>query len=63
VLGRVRHPDNGVLILVATGLLVLAGGALWAHDHAPDWVDVAMSLTGGALLALGHIRNLRLCRA
>jgi len=60
---RIRHPDVLVLVLMVLGLLVLAGGALWAHDSAPHWVDVAMSLVGGALLAIGHVRNFKVCRA
>ena len=61
-LARMNHRDTTVLVLVGTGLLILVAGALWAHDHAPAWVDPAMSVTGGAILAVGHIRNFRICR-
>jgi len=57
-----RHRDRLVYGLVGAGLTVLLIGALWAHDHAPHWVDIAMSVTGGAILAAGHIRNFMLCR-
>ncbi len=62
ILARLHHPDAKVLMLVGAGLFVLAVGAFWAHSYAPPWVDTAMSVTGGALLAAGHIRNFRLCR-
>jgi hypothetical protein len=62
-LARLRHPDVWVLVLVVMGLLILTGGALWAHDYAPPLVDTVMALAGGALLAIGHIRNFRLCKS
>lgn len=62
ILARRRHPDSAVVALVGAGALVLIAGAFWAHDNAAPWVDTAMSLTGGALVAAGHIRNFRLCR-
>lgn len=61
-LGRIRHPDAWVIGLIGAGLLILAVGAVWAHEHAAPWVDTAMSLTGGTILAVGHLRNFRLCR-
>lgn len=61
-LARLNHPDRRVLLLVGSGILVLCLGAFWAHDHAARWVDTALSLFGGGLLAVGHIRNFRLCR-
>jgi len=57
-----NHRDNLVLALVGTGLMLLLLGALWAHDNAPHWVDLALSLAGGAVLAVGHIRNFMICR-
>ena len=57
-----RHRDALVLSLVGIGLLILVGAAIWAHDHAALWVDQAMSVIGGAVLAAGHIRNSLLCR-
>ncbi len=59
---RRRHPDRLVVLLVATGLAILFLGAFWAHDHADPWVDTALSVLGGLILAVGHIRNFRLCR-
>jgi hypothetical protein len=61
-LARRQHPDRRVLVLVGAGMLILVAAALWAHDYASSWVDTAMSISGGALLATGHIRNLLLCR-
>lgn len=61
-LARFQHRDGLVLLLVGVGLAVLLGAAVWAHDHAASWVDLAMSLTGGSILAAGHIRNFLLCR-
>ena len=62
-LARFGHPDLWVIVLVAAGLATLTFGALWAHDHAAPWVDKALSLLGGMVLAIGHVRNFRLCRA
>lgn len=56
-----RHHDAWVFALVGLGLLVLVVAALWAHDHAPEWVDKTLSVAGGAVLAAGHIRNSLLC--
>lgn len=61
-LACLNHRDNLVLALVGTGLAILVGAAVWAHDHASHSVDVAMSVTGGIILAIGHIRNFRICR-
>ena len=57
-----RHRDARVLSLVAVGLLLLVLAAVWAHDFAPEWVDKTLSVIGGGILALGHIRNFLLCR-
>lgn len=57
-----RHHDARVLGLVGLGLVIIVAAAIWAHDHAPRWVDQAMSVTGGLVLAVGHIRNFLLCR-
>ena len=61
-LACIRHRDTAVMVLVGTGLAILVGAALWAHDHASPWVDAGMSVVGGAILAAGHIRNFMLCR-
>lgn len=62
VLARLSQPDTPVLLLVASGMVVLFIAAFWAHDHAERWIDTALSLLGGVLLAVGHIRNFLLCR-
>jgi len=62
-LARLNHRDTAVLVLVITGLAFIIGAALWAHNNAPAWVDTAMSVTGGLILAAGHIRNFRICRS
>ncbi len=59
---RRTHPDTAVLLLVGSGLAILLVGALWAHDYAAPQIDTALSISGGLILAIGHIRNLRLCR-
>jgi hypothetical protein len=61
-LSMFRHRDWMVIGLLGVGLITLVAGALWAHDHAVPWVDAAMSVSGGAVLAAGHIRNLLICR-
>ena len=57
-----RHRDGFVPFMVASGLLILVAAALWAHNHAPLWVDKAMSIAGGAVLAIGHVLNFLRCR-
>ena len=59
---RRSHPDKQVLMLVGTGLATLLLAAFWAHEYAAPWVDTALSVTGGLILAAGHLRNLLLCR-
>lgn len=59
---RYRHPDTQVLIWVGSGMVLLLIAAFWAHDHAPHWVDITLNTLGGVVLAVGHIRNLRLSR-
>ena len=61
-IARLRHKDALVLTLVGIGLLILVLAAVWAHEHAPHWVDQGMSVTGSAVLAVGHIRDYLLCR-
>jgi len=57
-----RHFDRQVLIWVASGMVLLLLAAFWAHDHAPAWVDISLTTVGGLILAIGHIRNVRLSR-
>ena len=59
---RRSHPDKRVLLLVGAGLALLLLAAFWAHDYAPRWTDTTLSVVGGLVLALGHWRNLRLCK-
>jgi len=61
-LGRLQHPDRRVVAWIGSGVLLIGIAAFWAHEHAPAWVDTALSVTGGLLLAIGHARNFRLCR-
>ena len=61
-LAMFRHLDWVVVGSVGIGLVILVAAALWAHDHSEPWVDAAMSVTGGAILAAGHIRNFLICR-
>ncbi len=57
-----RHHDVWVFALVGVGLVILVAAALWAHDRAPAWVDQTLSVAGGTVLAVGHIRNSLLCQ-
>jgi hypothetical protein len=61
-LARCHHPDRKVLVLVSSGLFVLVFAALIAHEYLPESIDIAMSVIGGILLAIGHIRNFKLCK-
>lgn len=62
-LAQARHHDRRVLLLVGSGLATLVASATWAHDYLGHEADVLMSIVGGLLVAAGHWRNFRLCRA
>ena len=59
---RRTHPDNTVVLLVSAGLLILVGAAFWAHDRAAPQVETVLTITGGLVLAAGHVRNVLVCR-
>ncbi len=63
LLGRLQHPDRWVAGWITAGVLLILVAAFWAHEHAAAWVDTALSVAGGFLLAIGHGRNFWLCRS
>ena len=60
-LGCRQHKDSHVLLLGLTGLSLLLIAAFFAHDWG-EWSERIMTVTGSAIMAIGHIRNYRLCR-
>jgi hypothetical protein len=62
LVARRTHPDNRVLLLVGTGMLILIISAFWAHDLGDPRIEIALNIVGGLTLAGGHIRNVRVCR-
>lgn len=59
--GWLRHRRADVVLLGATGALTLAAGALVAHERFGAGADAALSIAGGAMLALAHWRNRQRC--
>ena len=62
VLGCRRHKDTVVFALGMVGLSLLIVGALWAHAWLGEWGDRLLTMVGGGIMAVGHVRNYRLCR-
>ncbi len=61
-LGCRRHRDHSVLVWGVSGIVVLIVTALVGHDLFGDAGEKIMTVVGAVLVAVGHIRNFRLCR-
>lgn len=61
-LGCRRHKDRGVLVLGGLGLISLVLVALFGHDLLGETGERVATVISGAILAIGHLRNYRLCR-
>lgn len=59
--GWLRHRRADVAWLGIIGILTLALATLYAHDHYGASADAALSIAGGAALALAHWRNRQRC--
>lgn len=62
LLGCFRHKDFGVLVLGSAGLIQLILAAHFGHDALGEIGERIAAMSGGVTLALGHLRNHRLCR-
>ncbi len=61
-LGCRRHKDKWVMGLSVVGLSVLMLAALFGHDLFGHETEKWITLSGGLIMAIAHIRNFRLCR-
>lgn len=59
--GWLRHRRNDVAMLGAAGIAALAAGALIVHARFGAGADAALSIAGGAALAVAHWRNRQRC--
>jgi hypothetical protein len=57
-----RHNDKAVLGLIVAGLLSLIVAALLGHELMGEAGEKGLTAIGSVVLALGHLRNLRLTR-
>lgn len=60
-MGCRRHKDRAVLLLGSVGLASLVIVALLGHDLLGELGEKAATVISGAVLAVGHLRNYRLC--
>jgi hypothetical protein len=61
-LGCFRHKDRAVLTLGLAGLSLIMVTAMVGHDSFGETGERIATVIGGVTLALGHLRNHRLCR-
>lgn len=61
-MGCRRHRRNAVVILGASGLLMLLFAAAFGHDILGEAGEKVATLIGAGLIALAHYRNYRLCQ-
>ena len=61
-LGCRNHKDVIVLLSGVAGLSLLIVSAFWGHIWVGETGERLLTLTGGAVMATGHVRNYRLCR-
>lgn len=61
-LGCRNHNDKWVLVAGVLGLVTLCLAPLLGHDLLGEVGEKLLTLSGAALLAMGHIRNFALCR-
>lgn len=62
LLGCSRHKDRGVLALGSVGLIQLILAAHFGHDMLGEIGERIATTIGGLTLAMGHLRNYRLCK-
>nr|WP_241664470.1 MerC domain-containing protein [Ningiella ruwaisensis] len=60
--GFLHHKRTSVFFVSALGMLMLIAAALFGHDYLGEKGEVGLTLFGSILIAVGHLRNLRLRR-
>ena len=61
-IGCHRHKDRIVLVLGGLGLIALVSIAYLGHDLLGEVGEKVATVISGVILAIGHLRNYRLCR-
>lgn len=62
-LGCRRHKDGRVLLFGLVGLSLLMLAAFQGHDWFGELGERLVTVLGGGIMAVGHVRNYRLCRS
>lgn len=57
-----RHKDRVVLAVGGLGLVLLVSIAFLGHDLLGELGEKVATVVSGGVLAIGHLRNYRLCR-
>jgi uncharacterized membrane protein len=60
-IGCRRHKDRIVLVLGGLGLIALVSIAYFGHDLLGEVGEKVATVISGGILAIGHLRNYRLC--
>ena len=62
-LGCRRHRDVMVAVIGLAGLTALILAATFGHSTLGERGEQILTLIGAAMIALGHLRNYKLCRS
>lgn len=62
-IGCRRHRDRSVLAWGLSGVVVLVFAAVFGHDVLGEIGEKALTVVGAVMVAIGHVRNFRLCRS
>ncbi|NUM54926.1 MAG: MerC domain-containing protein [Candidatus Hydrogenedentes bacterium] len=61
-LGCRKHKDVAVVVMGLLGLGLLVYAAFYGHETFGEWGERALTVAGGGILSVGHLRNYLLCR-
>lgn len=57
-----HHRQMSVVLYGTIGLAMLLFAALWGHDLLGESGERIITLSGAAIVALAHLKNVRLCQ-
>jgi hypothetical protein len=57
-----HHRQGRILFYGGTGLLIMLAAALFGHDILGENGEKIATLTGATILALAHLKNIKLCK-
>ena len=60
--GYMQHHNHSVLLISISGLIILLTAPLIGHAILGGPAEVALTVIGASILAIGHFRNFRLGR-